>query len=46
MNKPPPLNRDYDRDPDIKALKRIGSINHGSTLCRSQTRQPSERREP
>ena len=32
INKPPPLNRDYDRDPNIKALKRRGLINHGSTL--------------
>ena len=32
MNKPPPLNRDYNRDPNIKALKTRGFINHGSTL--------------
>ena len=32
INKPPPLNRDYNRDPNIKALKRRGFINHGSTL--------------
>ena len=31
INKPPPLNRDYNRDPNIKALKRRGFINHGST---------------
>ena len=31
-NKPPPLNRDYNRDPNIKALKRRGFVNHGSTL--------------
>ena len=31
-NNPPPLHRDYDRDPNIKALKRKGFINHGSTL--------------
>ena len=28
----PPLNRDYNRNPDIKALKRRGFINHGSTI--------------
>ena len=27
-----PLNRDYTKDPNIKALKRRGFINHGSTL--------------
>ena len=32
INKPPPLNRDYNRDPHIKALKRREFINHGSTL--------------
>ena len=32
MNKPPPLNKDYHRDPNSKALKRKGFINHGSTL--------------
>ena len=32
INKPPPLNGDYDRDPNIKALKGRGFINHGSTL--------------
>ena len=32
INKPPPINRDYNRDPNIKALKRGGVINHGSTL--------------
>ena len=32
INNPPPLNRDYSRDPNIKALKRRGFINHGSTL--------------
>ena len=31
INKPPPLKRDYSRDPYIKALKRRGFINHGST---------------
>ena len=31
MNKPPPLNRDYNRDPNIKALKKRGFINHGSS---------------
>ena len=32
INKPPPLNRDYSRNPYIKPLKRRGYINHGSTL--------------
>ena len=32
MNTPPPLSRDYDKDPNIKALKRRGLINHRSTL--------------
>ena len=32
INEPPPLNRDNNRDPNIKALKRRGFINHGSTL--------------
>ena len=32
VNKPPPLNRDCNRDPSIKALKRRGFINRGSTL--------------
>ena len=35
INRPPPLNRDCNRDPYIKALKRRGFINHGSTLFRS-----------
>ena len=35
INKPPPLKRDYNRDPYIKALKRRGFINHGSTLVRT-----------
>ena len=30
INKPPPLDRDYHRDPNIKALKRRGFINHGN----------------
>ena len=30
--KHPPLNRDYHRGPSIKALKRRGVVNHGSTL--------------
>ena len=34
MNKPPPHNRDYSRDPHIKALKRKRFINHGSTLLK------------
>ena len=32
INKPLPLNGDYSKDPNIKALKRRGFINHGSTL--------------
>ena len=32
INKPIPPNRDYSRDPNIKAFKRRGFINHGSTL--------------
>ena len=32
MNKPSLLNKDYNRDPTIKALKKRGCINHGSTL--------------
>ena len=31
-NKPPPLDRDYKRNPNIKALKRKGFITQGSTL--------------
>ena len=31
-NKPPPLTRDYDRDPNIWALEGGGFMNHGSTL--------------
>ena len=30
--KPPPLNRDYNRDPNIWALKGGGVLNSGSTL--------------
>ena len=37
VNKPPPLNRDYNRDPNIQALKRRGFINHGSSLCKPIT---------
>ena len=29
---PLPLIKDYNRDPNMKALKRRGCINHGSTL--------------
>ena len=29
INEPPPLSRDYNRDPTVKALARNGSINHG-----------------
>ena len=32
INKPPPLNSDYSRDPNIKALYRRGFINYESTL--------------
>ena len=32
INKPPFLNRDSNRDPYIKVLKRRGFINHGFTL--------------
>ena len=32
ISKPSPLNRDYNRDPNIKALKDRGFINHGSPL--------------
>ena len=32
MKRPPPVNRDCNRDPNIKALKRRGFTNHGSTL--------------
>ena len=32
INKPPPLNRDYNRDLTMKALKRRGFIHNGSTL--------------
>ena len=32
INKPPPLGRDFNRDPNIKALKRRELINRGSTL--------------
>ena len=32
INKHHPLNRDYNRDPNIKALERKGFIHHESTL--------------
>ena len=32
MKKPSPLNGDHNRDPYLKALKRMGFIHHGSTL--------------
>ena len=32
INKLPPLNRGYNRDPNITAPKRRGFINHGFTL--------------
>ena len=31
INKPSPLQRDYNGDPNMKALKRRGFLNHGST---------------
>ena len=43
INKPPPLNRDYDRDPNIKALKRRGFLNHGSTLDLGSQKSPCAR---
>ena len=43
MNKPPPLNRDYSRDPKIKALKRRGFINHGSTFMENHMEKSMER---
>ena len=33
INKPPPLNRDYNWDPSIKARKRGRFIDHGSALA-------------
>ena len=40
INEPPPFNRDYNRDPNIQALKRRGFVHHGSTLsvCHMQPR--------
>ena len=32
INKPPPPNRDYNRDPNIQAHKRKRFLNQGSTL--------------
>ena len=32
IHKPLPINRDYNRDPDIEALKRRRCINHGFTV--------------
>ena len=32
INKPTPLGRDYNREPNTKARKRRRVINHGSTL--------------
>ena len=37
INKPPPHNRDYDRDPNINTRK--GFINHRSTLLRGQVQK-------
>ena len=42
INKPPPLNRDYDKGPNIEALKRRGFINHGSTLPKVWVRRPPD----
>ena len=36
INKPFALNRDYNKDRNIQALKRRGFLNHGSTLLRTQ----------
>ena len=41
INKPPPLNRDDNKDPNIKALKRRGFINHGSTLLQPKPQTPN-----
>ena len=41
MNKPFPLNMDYDRDHKIKALKGRGFTNHGSRLQVRQGAGPS-----
>ena len=35
INKPPPLSRDDNRDPNIKDLKRRGFINCGFTLVKA-----------
>ena len=32
INKPPPLHGEYNRDPNVEALERRGSFNHGSAL--------------
>ena len=32
INKSPPLNGDYNRDPNISALKRKGVVNHWATV--------------
>ena len=32
INEPPPLNGDYNKDPNINALKRKGFINQRSAL--------------
>ena len=34
IHNPPPLNGDYNKDPNMKALKRRGFINHGSTFSK------------
>ena len=32
INRPPPLNRDYNRDPNSRAIRGRGFINHGFAL--------------
>ena len=41
INKPPPLIRDDNMDPNITALKSRGFINYGSTLFELQPMFPS-----
>ena len=43
INKPTLINRGYNRDPNIKALKRRGFLNHGSTLLLSPLNLPGIR---
>ena len=48
IKKPPPLNRDSNRDPHIKALKRRELVDQGSTLVLKWFHQPTphRRRQP